>query len=161
MLFNENVNISLADIGNSWSFILSFNPFTNSRDTLFRLTLRNYRLSKLLYDSFISFHTSYTTNRINFRYLNGQNSFYPINTKEQLIHLSIGCESNTISLRINGKPWRNYEFGYDHELADVSILAPVEIGMLSIYNRRLSKSEFIQHFIDYHVPNFTDDELLI
>ena len=28
-------------------------------------------------------------------------------------------------------------------------------------NRRLSKTEFIQHFIDYHVPNFTDDEVLI
>ena len=66
-----------------------------------------------------------------------------------------------ISLRVNGKPWRDYKVNFNHELTNVSISAPVQIGILSIYNRQLSKPELIQHFIDYHVPNFTDDEVLI
>ena len=163
MLFNESVNISLADIGNNWSFVLSFNPFTDLGSNLIILSSKS-RINKEQQKSSFSFHTDGTSNRIYFRYIDNpahsHTSFYPINSK-QLIHLSIGCESNTISLRVNGKPWRNYEFDYNHELTGVSILAPVEIGMLSIYNRRLSKSEFIQHFIDYHVPNFTNGEVLI
>ena len=87
-------------------------------------------------------------------------SFYPININ-RMLHLSIGCESKTISLRVNGKPWHDFKLNYNHELTNASILSPAEIGILSIYNRRLSKSEFIQHFIDYHVPNFTNGEVLI
>ena len=87
-------------------------------------------------------------------------SFYPVNS-QQLIHISIGCESKTISPRVNGKPRRDYKLDFNHELTNVYIKAPAQIGILSIYNRQLSKSELIQHFIDYHVPNFTDDEVLI
>jgi hypothetical protein len=35
------------------------------------------------------------------------------------------------------------------------------LGILSLYGRHLSRQEIVQHFIDHHVPNFTDDEVLI
>ena len=36
-----------------------------------------------------------------------------------------------------------------------------ELGILSLYNRNLSKQEIVQHFVDHHVQNFTDNEVLI
>jgi hypothetical protein len=36
-----------------------------------------------------------------------------------------------------------------------------ELGILSVYNRELNKAEIIEHFIENHVKNFTDDEVLI
>ena len=35
------------------------------------------------------------------------------------------------------------------------------LGLLSFYDRHLSKPEIIQHFVDHHVQNFTNDEVLI
>jgi hypothetical protein len=172
MRINERMEIHIEEIGNSWSFILSFNPFTDYSHSILGLDFfgggpDSRRRSNL------RFSIDRTLNRIEFGYasyplplldfshgIRNYGSFYPINSK-QLIHLSIGCETNTISLRVNGKPWRNDEFDYNHELTGVNISSGTEIGILSIYNRRLSKSEFIQHIIDYHVPNFTDNVILI
>ena len=36
-----------------------------------------------------------------------------------------------------------------------------EVGIVSLYNRDLSKGEIVEHFIENHVKNFTDDEVLI
>lgn len=40
-------------------------------------------------------------------------------------------------------------------------LSVQKLGILSFYNRDLNKQEIVQHFIDNHVENFTDDEVLI
>ena len=167
MLFNYAINIPLKSIGNEWSFILSYNPFTNLRNNLIVLSL-NVEDNSTKYIIYLS--SSFTASRINFTYgiINPDNTnltplmetFYPINP-QQLFHITIGCKSKTISLRVNGKPWRDHKIDHDHILTNVTISVPVQIGILSIYNRQLSKPELIQHFIDYHVPNFTNDEVLI
>ena len=172
MRINERMEIPIEEIGSSWSFILSFNPFTDYSHSILGLDFfgggpDSRRRSNL------RFSIDRTLNRIEFGYasyplplldfshgIRNPVSFYPININ-RMLHLSIGCESKTISLRVNGKPWHDFKLNYNHELTNASILSPAEIGILSIYNRRLSKSEFIQHFIDYHVPNFTNGEVLI
>ena len=157
MRFNGDMRIPFPTIRNNWSFILSFIPFSDH--SIFNLicgfTSARGEKPKL------GFSIDRTSNRIIFSnaLTNERISSFPINSK-QLIHLSIGRVSNTISLLVNGKPWRNYEIG-ELYLLFIWVLPPVEIGILSTYNRCLSKSEFVQHFIDYHVPNFTDDEVLI
>ena len=157
MQINEDVHIPIIKgIGVSWSITLSFNPFSVIYPQML-FTVDTLGAS-------LGFYTDQTLNIINFTYRAAgdmlRTFFYRINSK-QLIHLSIEGETNKISLRVNGKPWCNVEFDYDRDLTYVNIYSGMEIGILSIYNRRLSKSEFIQHFIDYHVPNFTDDEVLI
>ena len=171
MLFNNAINIPTTSIGNRWSFILSVKPNNEQNITVIRFSLctdspnSNERNKKKIF-----LHLPVDGSRVNFEYKNFRSirssgevrlsSFYPVNS-QHLIHISIGCESNTISLRVNGKPWRDYKRDYNHEFTNVSISAPVQIRILSIYNRQLSKSELIQHFIEYHVPNFTNDEVLI
>ena len=166
MLFNYAVNIPIASIGNEWSFILSYNPFTDLRNNLIVLSLH----SKDNITRYIHLSSSLNKSKIIFKYgiIKSDNTsltplmetFYPINPK-QLIHISVVCATKTITLRVNGKPWRDYKPNRNHELRNVTISFPTQIGILSIYNRQLSKPELIQHFIDYHVPNFTDDEVLI
>ena len=64
MLFNESVNISLADIGNNWSFVLSFNPFTDLGSNLIILSSKS-RINKEQQRGSLSFYTDSTSNRIN------------------------------------------------------------------------------------------------
>ena len=170
MLFNDAINIPTISIGNSWNFILSAKPNNEQGTTVIKLSLRTDLPNSHEQNKSIFLQLPFDGSKIIFDYINYRNihsrgdvelsSFYPVNS-QQLIHLSIGCESNTISLRVNGKPWRDYKLNYNHKLTNISISAPAQIGILSIYNRQLSKPELIQHFIDYHVSNFTNDEVLI
>ena len=36
-----------------------------------------------------------------------------------------------------------------------------QLGVLSLYNRELSKTEVAEHFVEYQVKNFSNDEVLI
>ena len=36
-----------------------------------------------------------------------------------------------------------------------------ELGILSLYSRMLNKLEIAEHFVEHHVKNFTDGEVLI
>ena len=73
-------------------------------------------------------------------------------------HISIICESNTISFRVNGiqRAVSNKNITLTRVFVNLG-----ELGVLDMYGRKLSKSEMVQHFIDNHVKNFTDDEILI
>ena len=176
MQINDLVNISgLWDFDSSWSFAISFSmkppggfievapfggfTFTGPGDFLMLHTL----------GGFMTFSTDQTSNNIkllfDFNINRAFQSFYRINPS-QLNHLSIGCKSNKISLRINGKPWLNdFNTGKNNDLRNIYIgnliSGTVSLGIVSLYDRCLSKPEFIQHFIDYHVPNFTNGEVLI
>ena len=140
MLFNNHINIPTTSIGSSWSFILSVKP-----NNILGAILRNeitisLRLSSGSQNSskFIKLRIPFDGTKVNFEYstavglnpLSIFKSFYPIHSPH-LIHISIGCESKTISLRINGKPWCDYKVNFNHELTKVMINAPVQIGILS------------------------------
>ena len=76
----------------------------------------------------------------------------------RLNHISIVCESNTLSFRVNGiqRAVSNKNITLTRVFVNLG-----ELGVLDMYGRKLSKSEMVQHFIDNHVKNFTDDEILI
>ena len=80
----------------------------------------------------------------------------------QLNHVVIVYEdsNNKLTFWVNGK----LETTVKNTISGVPIqvnLRAKEYGIVSLYNRALSKHEVIQHFVDNHVVNFTNDEVLI
>ena len=47
MRINERMEIPIEEIGSSWSFILSFNPFTDIRSFVIRLELKSRVIQKI------------------------------------------------------------------------------------------------------------------
>ena len=78
---------------------------------------------------------------------------------KRLNHISIGCELGTISFRVNGRLMSNHNTNLNIHIRQVTMTFE-RLGILPLYERHLSKSEIIQYFIDYHVANFTNDEVL-
>ena len=79
----------------------------------------------------------------------------------RFIHLAFRYENNKLTAWLNGESRRETENVTLNRLYKVSIGGSGDLGILSIYDRSLQKQEIVQHFIDYHVKNFTDDEVLI
>jgi hypothetical protein len=77
-----------------------------------------------------------------------------------LNHFAFEYTGDRICLWINGV---QNKFMNDLPLGELRILkvGVKELGNLSFYNRNLSKTEIIQHFIEYHVENFTDDDIIL
>ena len=75
-------------------------------------------------------------------------------------HISIEYVDNTLCFWVNGVQKDSYRSWLNLQLQSFS-LSVQKLGILSFYYRNLSKAEIVQHFIDYHVQNFTDDEILI
>ena len=76
-----------------------------------------------------------------------------------LHHISIEYVDNKLYFWVNGVQEIIYR-SLNLELVSM-VLCGTEMGILSFYNRNLNKHEIIQHFIDYHVKKFTNDEVLI
>ena len=77
----------------------------------------------------------------------------------QLNHIAFEyLGNNKLTVWINGmqKKQHNLILG---SLSHI-IVGVKELGILSLYNRDLNKAEIVQHFIDNHVENFTNDEVL-
>ena len=74
-------------------------------------------------------------------------------------HVALECVDNKLVIWINGKSRKmhNVDLG---SIFNIS-LDLGEIGILSAYSRDLSKFEIAEHFVEYHVKNFTEDEVLI
>ena len=79
----------------------------------------------------------------------------------RFIHLAFRYEDNNLTPWVNGESRRAINNAMLNRLYKVSIGGSGDLGILSIYDRALQKQEIVQHFIDYHVKNFTDDEVLI
>ena len=84
----------------------------------------------------------------------------PINVNTaQLNHISFQCVGSKVNVWLNGKQIRQHNVSLG-SLSDIRV-GVKEVGIVSLYNRDLNKMEMIQHFIDHHVENFTNDEVLI
>ena len=74
-------------------------------------------------------------------------------------HIAFEYAGNKLTLWANGKSRKMHDvdlgsiFRIDADLG--------ELGILSTYSRDLSKFEIAEHFVEYHVKNFTEDEVLI
>ena len=77
----------------------------------------------------------------------------------KLNHITFECIENKFCVWINGIQKESYNI----QLGDLTLitLREREIGIVSIYSKHLNKQEIVQHFVDNHVENFTNDEVLI
>ncbi len=76
-------------------------------------------------------------------------------------HISIEYVENKVCFWINGHQMNAmYRTQAFRGLVKID-MGVKELGILTFYDRSLRKSEIVQHFIDKHVDNFTDDIVLI
>ena len=74
-------------------------------------------------------------------------------------HVSIEYVDNRLCFWVNGVLKDSYR-SLNLQLLSIE-LSVQKLGTLSFYNRNLGKPEIVQHFIDHHVKNFTNDKVLI
>ena len=70
-------------------------------------------------------------------------------------HIAFEYVGNKLTLWLNGKSRKTYTVDLG-ELYEIRIDVQ-QLGVLSLYNRELSKTEVAEHFVEYQVKNFTDD----
>ena len=76
-------------------------------------------------------------------------------------HISIEYVENKVCFWINGHQMNAmYRTQAFNGLVKIDV-GVKELGIITFYDRNLRKSEIVQHFIDKHVENFTDDIVLI
>ena len=74
-------------------------------------------------------------------------------------HMAFEYVGNKLTVWVNGKSRKSHN-------VDLSNLSRItmnvnQLGVLSLYNRELSKTEVAEHFVEYQVKNFSNDEVLI
>ena len=78
----------------------------------------------------------------------------------QFIHMAFEYVGNKLTVWVNGKSRKSHNVDLG-ELSDIRINVQ-QLGVLSLYNRELSKTEVAEHFVEYQVKNFSNnDEVLI
>ena len=77
----------------------------------------------------------------------------------QFNHIAFEYVGNKLTLWINGKSRKSHNVDLD-KLSDIT-LDVHQVGVVSLYNRELSKTEIAEHFVEYQVKNFSNDEVLI
>ena len=77
----------------------------------------------------------------------------------QLNHIAFEYVGNKLTVWVNGKSRKSHTINLD-DLNAISMDID-QLGVLSLYNRELSKTEVAEHFVEYQVKNFSNDEVLI
>ena len=80
-------------------------------------------------------------------------------SQQDFHHVSIEYVDSKLCFWVNGVQEIVYR-SLNLQLLSIELSVP-KLGILSFYNRDLNKHEIVQHFIDHHVQNFTNDEVLI
>ena len=80
-------------------------------------------------------------------------------SQQDFNHLSIEHFDDKLCFWVNGIQMISHR-SLNLLLLSIELSLP-KLGIFSFYDRNLNKAEIVQHFIDYHVQNFTNDEVLI
>ena len=73
----------------------------------------------------------------------------------QFNHIAFEYVGNKLTFWINGKSRKSYNIDLP-DLSSISINAD-QLGVLSLYDRELSKTEVAEHFVEYQVKNFSNN----
>ena len=73
----------------------------------------------------------------------------------QFIHMAFEYVGNKLTLWVNGKSRKSHNVDLG-ELSDIRINVQ-QLGVLSLYDRELSKTEVAEHFVEYQVKNFSNN----
>ena len=77
----------------------------------------------------------------------------------QFNHIAFEYVGNKLTVWVNGKSRKSYNVDLSG-LSSMSMNVD-KLGVLSLYSRELSKTEVTEHFVEYQVKNFSNDEVLI
>ena len=77
----------------------------------------------------------------------------------QFNHIAFEYVGNKLTVWVNGKSRKSYNIDLS-DLSSISINVD-QLRVLSLYGRELSKTEVAEHFVEYQVKNFSNDEVLI
>ena len=77
----------------------------------------------------------------------------------KLQHFALQYYEETLIVWVNGVS-RKTHIGLTLEDFSVIRFGVNYIGIVSLYNRKLSKLEIVEHYIKYHIKPFTDNEVL-
>ena len=74
-------------------------------------------------------------------------------------HIAFEYVGNKLTVWVNGKSRKSHNV----DLGDLNRITMNvnQLGVLSLYRRELSKTEVAEHFVEYQVKNFSNDEVLI
>ena len=70
----------------------------------------------------------------------------------QFNHMAFEYVGNKLTVWVNGKSRKSHNVDLD-DLIAISMNID-QLGVLSLYNRELSKTEVAEHFVEYQVKNF-------
>ena len=77
----------------------------------------------------------------------------------QFNHIAFEYVGNKLTVWVNGKSRKSHNINLGN-LSSISMNID-QLGVLSLYDRELSKTEVAEHFVEYQVKNFSNDEVLI
>ena len=77
----------------------------------------------------------------------------------QFNHNAFEYVGNKLTVWVNGKSRKSHNVNL-YGLSSISMNVN-QLDVLNLYNRELSKTEIAEHFVEYQVKNFSNDEVLI
>ena len=77
----------------------------------------------------------------------------------QFNHIAFEYVGNKLTVWVNDKSRKSHNVDLG-KLSDI-LLDVHQLGVVSLYNRELSKTKIAEHFVEYQVKNFSNDEVLI
>ena len=159
MQLNNILTIRLNDgLIEPWTFLFSTKlkvpPSNNSFALIF--TTANQTLMFI----YMMWHTGTLKYAITDTALTNQNAIsIDIDTTE-FNHIAFEYVRNKLTLWVNGKSRKSHNVDHLGNLSSISINVD-QLGVVSLYDRELSKTEVAEHFVEYQVKNFSNDEVLI
>ena len=154
LLITPNVNNRLPE---PWTFLFSakFEEPLPNNSSILTFTTAN-QPSMYIYMTLSSRTFKYA---ITDTVMTNQNAISIDIDATQFNHIAFEYVGNKLTLWINGKSRKSHNVDLGN-LSDIRIDVH-QLGVLSLYNRELSKTEIAEHFVEYQVKNFSNDEVLI
>ena len=104
-------------------------------------------------------HLTFIWSSEGFSYVLGNNNSISFNVDiMQFNHIAFKYDGTTLTICLNGIQVHQHNINLDI-ISDIAI-GIKELGIVSLYDRDLNKTEIIQHFVDHDVEIFTNDEVL-
>ena len=156
MQLNQELQIT-PNLSEPWTFLFStkFEEPANSSTLEFYNSAKESTMFIQMLWSSGSFKYGITDDDV----LTKQNSTSIDIDTTQFNHIAFDYSGNKLILWVNGKSRKSHIVDLG-ELSDIRINV-YQLGVVSLYNRKLSKTEVVEHFVEYQVKNFTNDEILI
>jgi hypothetical protein len=89
------------------------------------------------------------------------NVFNNVADSSKINSIAFTYERGSLTSFLNGEKKKSKAVDLNDYFFHEILVGIKDIGILSVYDRALSKQEIIQHFVDNHVENWTDDEVMI